>query len=66
MNVCARPTSELNPQHIFDAVKASLQRLQLDYIDVVQCKQHYLMKQFRSDRRLGHRFDYATPVGETV
>ena len=25
-------------QHIFDAVKASLARLQLDYIDVLQCK----------------------------
>ena len=25
-------------QHIFDSVKASLQRLQLDYIDVLQCK----------------------------
>lgn len=25
-------------QHIFDSVKQSLQRLQLDYIDVLQCK----------------------------
>lgn len=25
------------PQHIFDSVKASLKRLQLDYIDVLQC-----------------------------
>ena len=24
-------------QHIFDSVKASLKRLQLDYIDVLQC-----------------------------
>ena len=24
-------------KHIFDAVKASLKRLQMDYIDVLQC-----------------------------
>ncbi|KAF9022697.1 Aldo/keto reductase [Hymenopellis radicata] len=40
----------LSRKHIFDAVKASLQRLQLDYIDVLQC----------------HRFDYDTPVEETM
>ena len=37
-------------QHIFDSVKASLKRLQVDYIDVLQC----------------HRFDYDTPIEETV
>jgi aryl-alcohol dehydrogenase-like predicted oxidoreductase len=37
-------------QHIFDTVQASLKRLQLDYIDVLQC----------------HRFDYETPVEETM
>ncbi|KAI0657093.1 aryl-alcohol dehydrogenase [Cubamyces menziesii] len=40
----------LNRKHIFDSVKASLQRLQLDYIDLLQC----------------HRFDYSTPIEETM
>ncbi len=40
----------LNRKHIFDSVKASLKRLQLEYIDVLQC----------------HRFDYTTPIEETV
>ncbi|SJL02660.1 related to voltage-gated potassium channel subunit beta-1 channel subunit beta-1) [Armillaria ostoyae] len=40
----------LSRKHIFDAVKGSLQRLQLDYIDVLQC----------------HRFDYQTPIAETM
>ncbi|KAM5541918.1 hypothetical protein V8D89_004228 [Ganoderma adspersum] len=40
----------LNRKHIFDSVKASLKRLQLDYIDVLQC----------------HRFDYETPIEETM
>ena len=31
-------SSQNMDQHIFDAVKASLERLQLDYIDVLQCK----------------------------
>lgn len=37
-------------QHIFDSVKKSLERLQLDYVDVLQC----------------HRFDYHTPIEETM
>ncbi|KAF9470627.1 Aldo/keto reductase [Pholiota conissans] len=37
-------------QHIFDSVKHSLGRLQLDYIDVLQC----------------HRFDADTPIEETM
>ncbi len=37
-------------QHIFDSVKKSLGRLQLDYIDVLQC----------------HRFDPNTPIEETM
>ncbi|PAV15237.1 Aldo keto reductase [Pyrrhoderma noxium] len=37
-------------KHIFDAVKHSLERLQLDYIDVLQC----------------HRFDPFTPIEETM
>ncbi|KAL1936891.1 hypothetical protein VTO73DRAFT_4845 [Trametes versicolor] len=40
----------LNRKHIFDSVKESLQRLQLDYVDVLQC----------------HRFDYETPIEETM
>ncbi|GBE77484.1 Versiconal hemiacetal acetate reductase [Sparassis crispa] len=40
----------LSRKHIFDAVKASLERLQLDYIDLYQC----------------HRFDYETPIEETM
>ncbi|KAL4245418.1 NADP-dependent oxidoreductase domain superfamily protein [Abortiporus biennis] len=39
----------LNRKYIFDSVKASLQRLQLDYIDLFQC----------------HRFDPNTPIEET-
>jgi len=40
----------LSRKHIFDSVKKSLQRLQLDYVDVLQC----------------HRFDYDTPIEETM
>ncbi|KAG6809998.1 hypothetical protein H0H92_013780 [Tricholoma furcatifolium] len=40
----------LSRKHIFESVKASLQRLQVDYIDVLQC----------------HRFDYNTPIEETM
>ncbi|CAE6415885.1 unnamed protein product [Rhizoctonia solani] len=40
----------LSRKHIFDSVKHSLERLQLDYIDVLQC----------------HLFDYDTPIAETM
>ncbi|KAJ7085004.1 aryl-alcohol dehydrogenase [Mycena crocata] len=40
----------LSRKHIFDSVKNSLERLQLDYIDLLQC----------------HRFDYDTPIEETM
>ncbi|KZT32566.1 Aldo/keto reductase [Sistotremastrum suecicum HHB10207 ss-3] len=40
----------LSRKHIFDSVKHSLERLQLDYIDVLQC----------------HRFDFDTPIEETM
>ncbi|KAH8093161.1 Aldo keto reductase [Cristinia sonorae] len=40
----------LNRKHIFDSVKKSLERLQVEYIDVLQC----------------HRFDNDTPIEETM
>ncbi|KAH9042776.1 aryl-alcohol dehydrogenase [Lactarius pseudohatsudake] len=40
----------LSRKHIFDSVKKSLERLQLDHIDVLQC----------------HRFDPSTPIEETM
>jgi len=40
----------LSRKNIFDSVKESLKRLQLDYIDVLQC----------------HRFDPETPIEETM
>lgn len=40
----------LSRKHILDSVKTSLERLQTDYIDVLQC----------------HRFDHETPIGETM
>jgi len=40
----------LSRKHILDSVDASLKRLDTDYIDVLQC----------------HRFDYETPIEETM
>ncbi|KAG9017560.1 hypothetical protein FRB90_000765 [Tulasnella sp. 427] len=40
----------LSRKHIFESVKHSLERLQLDYVDLLQC----------------HRFDYDTPIEETM
>jgi len=42
--------SGLSRKHIFESVKHSLDRLQLDYVDVLQC----------------HRFDENTPIEETM
>ncbi|CAE6429426.1 hypothetical protein ACGC1H_000914 [Rhizoctonia solani] len=40
----------LSRKHIFESIQASLKRLELDYVDVLQC----------------HRFDSDTPVAETM
>ncbi|KAF8479826.1 aryl-alcohol dehydrogenase [Gautieria morchelliformis] len=40
----------LSRKHVFESVKHSLERLQLDYIDLLQC----------------HRFDEQTPIEETM
>ncbi|KAG8752546.1 hypothetical protein FRC12_011900 [Ceratobasidium sp. 428] len=40
----------LSRKHIFESIKHSLERLQLDYVDVLQC----------------HRFDRNTPIAETM
>ncbi|KAG6879268.1 hypothetical protein C0992_003942 [Termitomyces sp. T32_za158] len=40
----------LSRKHIFDSVQASLKRLGVEYIDMLQC----------------HRFDYETPIEETM
>ena len=55
-------------QHIFDSIKASLERLQLDYVDVLQCKLSTGVAPFDVliMRVPGHRFDYTTPIEETV
>ncbi|KAH9911940.1 aryl-alcohol dehydrogenase [Fomitopsis serialis] len=58
MNICYMKPEDfgvinqkgLNRKHIFDSVKKSLERLQVDYIDVLQC----------------NRFDYDTPIEETM
>ncbi|KZP13274.1 aryl-alcohol dehydrogenase [Athelia psychrophila] len=60
-NTASQPTDELDAsgyvnqyglsrKHIFESVKHSLERLQLEYVDVLQC----------------HRFDYDTPIEETM
>ena len=40
----------LSRKHIFDAIDASLRRLGMDYVDLYQI----------------HRFDYETPIEETI
>lgn len=55
-------------QHIFESVKHSLERLQLSYIDVLQCKAKFLLLRQCSYNisTTGHRFDSETPIAETV
>ncbi|KZP13276.1 Aldo/keto reductase [Athelia psychrophila] len=61
VSIAFQPTDELDAtgyvnqhglsrKHIFESVKHSLERLQLEYVDVLQC----------------HRFDYDTPIEETM
>lgn len=44
------PLAKTLLQHIFESIKGSLERLQMDYVDVLQC----------------HGFDDRTPIAETV
>lgn len=56
-------------QHIFDSVKRSLERLQLDYVDVLQCMKLQIVLFVSPDNhfpRPGHRFDPETPIEETM
>lgn len=55
-------------QHIFDSIKQSLKRLQLDYIDLLQCALNLEWETMAvcSVIDLGHRFDNTTPIEETV
>lgn len=60
----------LSRKHIFESVKHSLERLQLDYVDVLQCEfctevsSSFLL--IKICYLLGHRFDNTTPIEETV
>jgi aryl-alcohol dehydrogenase-like predicted oxidoreductase len=57
----------LSRKHIFDSVKRSLERLQLDYVDVLQCELFVHLTCPLNLRFLkGHRFDRETPIEETV
>ena len=58
----------LSRKHIFDSVKKSLERLQLDYIDVLQCKFNSVVPTRLTciHIHIGHRFDPNTPIEETV
>ncbi|OJT13665.1 Versiconal hemiacetal acetate reductase [Trametes pubescens] len=57
----------LTRKHIFDSVKASLARLQLDYIDVLQCERIVSVTELSTEQDgLGHRFDYDAPIEETM
>jgi aryl-alcohol dehydrogenase-like predicted oxidoreductase len=60
-------STDFSEKHIFDSVKHSLRRLQLDYIDLLQCN---CFPRPLYDLYLtsipGHRFDPNTPIEETV
>lgn len=61
----------LSRKNIFSSVDASLARLQLDYIDVLQVRS-FSFDLFLTSLRLSfvlrqcHRFDYDTPIEETM
>jgi aryl-alcohol dehydrogenase-like predicted oxidoreductase len=54
----------LTRQHIFDSVRASLKRLDMEYIDVLQCHRSAALR--RVWHMLTSSFDYNTPIEETV
>ncbi|GJJ08868.1 hypothetical protein Clacol_003088 [Clathrus columnatus] len=57
----------LSRKHIFESIKHSLERLQLDYVDVLQCNEVLFFKIIACyNICLGHRFDYETPIEETM
>lgn len=56
-------------QHIFNSIKHSLERLQLDYVDVLQRQCYFPCFWIWSDaleRNSVHRFDNETPIEETM
>ena len=60
----------LSRKHIFDSVRNSLKRLQLDYIDLLQCRPSVVHSMLEMTTYLhilaGHRSDPDTPFEETV
>ena len=61
------PAYCLTYQHIFESIKHSLERLQLDYVDVLQCVfRIFLLLSIELTGFSGHRFDTDTPIAETV
>lgn len=69
MHASVDGSTEVAWKHIFDSVKHSLERLQLDYIDVLQCERQslaFFVRSFSNTTFEGHRFDPETAVSETV
>ncbi|KAG7087659.1 hypothetical protein E1B28_013607 [Marasmius oreades] len=59
----------LSRKHIFESVKHSLARLQLDYVDLLQCAYLRILLPRQAAYRfdmIGHRFDTETPIEETM
>ena len=70
--VCSQPSVEvpkiftMTRKNIFESVKKSLERLQLDYVDVLQCVSRTPVYSTSINYHSGHRFDPETPIEETV